>query len=122
MRRQPDLMRVHPPYPVKALSTAAQMRCPRKICTSWIRAVTSDGTIRQWSARCSAAIHATLATGEAGRGEGIGPRDPQRFHHVRRTARGRDPDEQVARTAERLHLPGKHLVEAEVVRGSRENG
>ncbi len=63
---------------------------------------------------------AAVAAGQAGGGQPHLARDDQSRGHVRRFARGGQADEQVARTAEGLDLPGKDALVAVVVARRRQ--
>ena len=53
--------------------------------------------------------------GQADRHNIVRPAVPDRPHDILRISRGRNPDQHISRTAERLDLPLKNAVESEIV-------
>ena len=78
-----------------------------------MRAVTSDGTISNGSARPDE-VPATLAA-KSGRNQLAASRRAQGLQDVRALARGGHCQGHVSRPSQRLDLPGEQLLEAEVV-------
>ena len=94
-------------------STSSTIRCSRARWITWIRPVSSDGTTIASSTSGASAPpprprKATVVTERVpGRARG--------GEQVRALAAGAVQHQQVARTAQRLHLPREDLLEAEVV-------
>ena len=85
------------------------------MCISWIRAVLSCGTMRQWSARPHRRDFAAVAAGETGGDQPDFAGGDQGSAHVWRMAGGGEADQHVARPAQRLDLAGEDPDKAEVV-------